>query len=174
MIVTKPEKDCNKMTDNVVDVLVKWMPLAGQLQKWGLGEKLSISLATSGLTYQKPEKRFKEADEEKRQEWIRKVIPEILETVGKYKAILYFKDESNISLTAVLGKTWAPKGKTPIQRVTGGRSGVAARAANDQSRKLLRIRIIFQFLMHHSFVALLQLGAFQALPPQFPRKQVFV
>ena len=42
--------------------------------------------------------------------WIRK-LPRILEAVDKYKAILYFEDESNISLTAVLGKTWAPCGR---------------------------------------------------------------
>jgi len=36
---------------------------------------------------------------------------------------LYFQDESGISLTPVLGRTWAPKGKTPIVKVTGYRGG---------------------------------------------------
>ncbi|GEM_PF-6766401 len=42
----------------------------------------------------------------------------------KYRAILYFQDESNVSLTAFLGKTWAPRGQTPKALVTGKRGGV--------------------------------------------------
>ena len=54
-----------------------------------------------------------------------------------YKAILYFEDESDISLTAVLGKTWAPKGKTPIQKVTGSRASVVAMSAISKSGRLI-------------------------------------
>ena len=120
-----------------------------------LKEKLQIVLSRQtvwrklralGLTYQKPERRFKEADEEKRQEWLEKKLPKILETVKKYRAILYFEDESNISLTAVLGKTWARKGKTPTQVVTGGRSSVAAMSAISKSGSLI-------FTLHEKRIA---------------------
>jgi len=60
---------------------------------------------------------------------VRKEVPKIRAEVRKYRAILYFQDESNISLTALLGKTWAPKGETPKQAVTGKRGGVAAMSA---------------------------------------------
>ncbi len=103
-------------------------------------------LRSLGLTYQKPEKRYMEADEERRQEWLDETLPEILKTVRKYKAILYFEDESNISLTAVLGKTWAPKGETPVQKVTGGRSGVAAMSAISKSGSLI-------FTLHEKRIA---------------------
>jgi len=45
------------------------------------------------------------------------------------RAILYFQDESNVSLTAFLGKTWAPCGKTPKATVTGTRGCVSAISA---------------------------------------------
>ena len=53
----------------------------------------------------------------------------IVESVRKYQGILYFQDEANTSLTALLGKTWAPRGKTPKQQVTGNRGGVSAISA---------------------------------------------
>lgn len=86
-------------------------------------------LRASGLTWQKPERRYKEASAAERRAWIRNEIPKILETVRKHKAILYFEDEANVSLTASLGKTWAPAGQTPTQSVTGARGGVSAMSA---------------------------------------------
>lgn len=95
------------------------------LSRWTVWRKLR----ELGLTYQKPERRYFEASEEKRQEWRKKELPKIRKAVRKYHAILYFQDESNISLTAIIGKTWAPRGKTPIQEVTGKRGGVSAMSA---------------------------------------------
>jgi transposase len=118
-------------------------------------------LREAGLTYQKPEREYHEIDEEVRKEWVRKEVPKIRETVAKYKAILYFQDESNISLTAFLGKTWAPRGKTPKQRVTGKRGGVAAMSAISKRGHLLFrlygkriasnevIEFLRQMLKHH-------------------------
>jgi transposase len=62
-------------------------------------------LVEAGLTYQKPERRYYEADEEIRKHWRRYEVPKIKRCVAKNKAILYFQDESNVSLTAFLGKT---------------------------------------------------------------------
>jgi transposase len=86
-------------------------------------------LHEAGLTYQKPEREYFELSEEERQAWVRSELPRIRRTVRKYGAILYFQDESNISLTALLAKTWAPRGHTPKQRVTGQRGGVSAMSA---------------------------------------------
>lgn len=94
-------------------------------------------LRDMGLTYQKPERRYFEANEQQRKNWIRYEIPKIRRTVNKYRAILYFQDESHISLTAVLGKTWAPKGQTPIQRVTGNRGGISAMSAISKTGQLV-------------------------------------
>jgi len=86
-------------------------------------------LVEAGLTYQKPERRYYEADEKVRKHWRRYEIPKIKRCVAKNKAILYFQDESNVSLTAFLGKTWAPCGKTPTATVTGTRGSISAMSA---------------------------------------------
>lgn len=94
-------------------------------------------LRDAGLTYQKPERAYYEIDETARQEWVRTEVPKIRRTVRKHRAILYFQDESNVSLTAFLGKTWAPCGKTPKIQVTGKRGGVAAMSAISKPGQLV-------------------------------------
>jgi transposase len=88
------------------------------------------------LSYQKPERIYREGSDTERSEWIRTIVPKIRKCVDKYNAILYFEDESNISLTAPLGKTWSPRGKTPIAKVHGRRGGVAAISAISRSGHL--------------------------------------
>jgi hypothetical protein len=118
-------------------------------------------LHEAGLTYQKPEREYFELTEEERQEWVRTEVPKIRAAVRQYRAILYFQDEANISLTALLAKTWAPCGKTPKQRVTGKRGGVSAQSAITKGGQLLFrlhdkriasqevIDFLSQMLMHH-------------------------
>jgi transposase len=97
-------------------------------------------LRDAGLTYQKPERQYFEVDEEARQEWLRTEVPHIRRTMRKFRAILYFQDESNVSLTAFLGKTWAICGQTPRVSVTGKRGGVSAMSAlSGQGRLLFRL-----------------------------------
>jgi transposase len=90
-----------------------------------------------GLTYQKPEREYFELDEGARRKWLRYEAPKIRRTVREFRAILYFQDESNVSLTAFLGKTWAPRGQTPKARVTGKRGGVSAMSALSPRGSLL-------------------------------------
>jgi transposase len=118
-------------------------------------------LHDAGLTYQKPEREYFELSEEERQEWVRTVVPKIRAAVRKYGAILYFQDEANVSLTALLAKTWAPRGRTPKQRVTGKRGGVSAMSAiTSKGRLLFRLHdkriasqevidFLSQMLFHH-------------------------
>jgi len=94
-------------------------------------------LHESGLTYQKPEREYFELSEEERHEWIRAEVPRIRRAVRKHRAILYFQDEANVLLTALLAKTWAPRGQTPKQRVTGKRGSVAALSAISRRGQLL-------------------------------------
>jgi transposase len=118
-------------------------------------------LREAGLSYQKPERQYFETDDEARREWVENQLPKIRETVRKYRAILYFQDEANVSLTAFLGKTWAPRGKTPKAQVTGARGGVAALSAISKRGHLLFalyekriasdevIHFLAQMLCHH-------------------------
>lgn len=118
-------------------------------------------LREAGLTYQKPERQYWEADEETRQEWLRREVPRIRRTVRKFRAILYFQDEANVSLTAFLSKTWSLRGATPKVRVTGNRGSVAAMSAIARRGHLLFrlydkriasaevIEFLGQMLTHH-------------------------
>lgn len=118
-------------------------------------------LHEAGLTYQKPEREYFELSEEERQEWVRTKVPKIRAAVRKYDAILYFQDEANVSLTALLAKTWAPRGQTPKQTVTGKRGGVAAMSAiTSRGRLIFRLHekriaspevidFLSQMLRHH-------------------------
>ena len=103
-------------------------------------------LREAGLTYQKPEREYYELDEETRQDWLRKEVPKIRNTVEKYRAILYFQDGANVSLTAFLGKMWSPCGQTPKAKVTGKRGGVAAMSAISRRGHLL-------FRLHNKRIA---------------------
>jgi transposase len=118
-------------------------------------------LRETGLTYQKPERQYFQMDEETRKEWMASEAPKIRRAVRKHNALLYFQDEANVSLTAFLGKTWAPRGKTPRQKVTGRRGGVAAISAiNGRGRLIFKlhekricseevIEFLGQMLQHH-------------------------
>jgi transposase len=97
-------------------------------------------LRDAGLTYQKPERQYFQVDEKARQKWLRSEVPMIRKTVRRFRAVLYFQDESNVSLTAFLGKTWAVCGHTPRVPVTGKRGGVSAMSAlSGQGRLLFRL-----------------------------------
>jgi len=118
-------------------------------------------LRDAGLTYQKPEREYYEMDEAARKKWLRYEVPKIRRAVKKHRGILYFQDESNISLTAFLGKTWSPCGQTPKANVTGKRAGVAATSAISRNGQLLFrlldkriaskevIEFLGQMLRHH-------------------------
>jgi transposase len=119
-------------------------------------------LRDAGLTYQKPEREYYEIDEATREKWLRTEVPRIRQAVREHRAILYFQDESNVSLTAFLGKTWSPRGHTPKATVTGKRGGVAATSAISRNGHLLFrlvnkriasqevIEFLDQMLRHHS------------------------
>lgn len=130
--------------------------------------KLKVSLSTmwrylreSGFTYQKPEKRYKEADPVAQENWLKNELPKIKKIAKKYRAILYFEDEANIQLSPILGKTWALKGQTPNQKVTGNRGSVAAISAISSDGRLIFnlikgkfrsqniIKFLSQMLKHH-------------------------
>jgi transposase len=118
-------------------------------------------LREAGLTYQKPEREYYEVDELARKKWLRYEVPKIKQCVAKHRGILYFQDESNVSLTAFLGKTWAPRGQTPKAKVTGKRGGVSAMSAISRPGNLVFrlldkrigsseiISFLSQMLRHH-------------------------
>lgn len=113
------------------------------------------------ITNQKPERQAKERDERAVKKWLKEEWPKIKEHARRWQAMLYFQDESGVSLTAVLGKTWALKGKTPIVKVTGKRGGLCVTSAISPAGKMVfriekkkvnadkHIEFLKQILRHH-------------------------
>lgn len=110
-------------------------------------------LYNEDCSYKKPEKRYYEANQAEQQEWIKKGIPQIKKCVKKHRGILYFEDESNVSLNAVLGKTWGPIGVKSIQRSTGNRASISAMSAISNSGRLI-------FTLHEEKITSIQIISF--------------
>lgn len=97
-------------------------------------------LKRMGLTNQKPERRALEQDPKKAKRWLKEEYPKILAHARRWQAMLYFQDEAGVSLNAVMGRTWALKGKTPKIRLTGNRGGICVSSAvSPKGRLLFRI-----------------------------------
>lgn len=110
-----------------------------------LNKSISISnlwenLRKWNLTPQKPEKEALEKNPVAVQKWVREEWPKIEKHRRRWQAMLYFQDESGVSLSPVLGKTWAPKGKTPKIKVTGNKGGFCVTSAiSPAGRMVFRI-----------------------------------
>src|SRR3990167_5320653 len=93
-----------------------------------------------GLTPQKPEKEALEKNQKKVKRWLKEEWPKIEKHRRRWQAMLYFQDESSVSLVPVLGKTWAKKGETPKIKVTGNRGSIAVSSAiSPAGRMVFRI-----------------------------------
>ena len=113
--------------------------------------------------YKTPQRQYYETNVAEQKRWLKIMLPVINKLVRKKQAILYFMDESNLSLSPTLAKTWAPIGKKVVQKVTGNRGSVAAISAISKGGYLLFnlfdggkrfrsadiIRWLGQMLAHH-------------------------
>lgn len=105
-----------------------------QLIKIKLNKNMHISricdwLKRLKISPQVPNRQASEKDEKLANKWLKEEWPKIKEICRRRQAILYFQDEAGISLTPVLGRTWAPVGKTPTIKVTGKRGGFCVSSA---------------------------------------------
>ncbi len=93
--------------------------------------KLEIPLRTIsdylhrwGFTPQKPTKRAYEQDPKKLQQWLDADYPEIALRAKKEKAEIHWGDETGINSEGYNVKGFAPKGKTPVIRLTTKRNKI--------------------------------------------------
>lgn len=89
------------------------------------------------LTPQKPEKEALEKNPNAVKKWLSEEWLKIEKQRRRWQAVLYFQDESGVSLIPVLGKTWAPKGKTPKIKVTGNKGGLCVTSAISPSGRMV-------------------------------------
>nr|MBI4156173.1 IS630 family transposase [Candidatus Woesearchaeota archaeon] len=113
------------------------------------------------LSPQKPKRFAFQRNEKAVKKWLKEEWPKILKHTKRWQAMLYFQDESGVSLTPVLGRTWAPKGKTPKVKVTGNRGGLCVTSAISPAGKMVfriekgkvnadkHIEFLKQIIKHH-------------------------
>jgi len=108
--------------------------IAATLIEQKFGVRLGVTavgrvLARLGLTPQKPLQRAYQRDPQAIERWQRETYPGIAEVARQSEADVYFWDESGFRADTVHGKTWAPRGKTPVVNRPGQRQSISAASA---------------------------------------------
>jgi transposase len=88
-------------------------------------------------SFKKVQKQYYETDLNAQEEWKEKTLPRIKKDLREYRAILYFEDESNISLSPVMGKSWGPVKEKIVHKVTGNRGSISAISAISNDSRLV-------------------------------------
>src|SRR3989338_2204830 len=153
-----PLWDCKRIQKMVKKELSKEIAISSlwkTLRKWN-------------LTPQKPEKVALEKNQRKVTEWLNAEWPKIQAHARRWQAMLYFQDESGVSLIPVLGKTWAKKGKTPKIKVTGNKGGFCVTSAiSPAGRMVFRIE-------NHTIHAEDHIDFLKQIIKHHPRRKIIV
>jgi len=80
-------------------------------------------LAQLGLTCQKPLMRAFQQNPALVEKWLQEEYPAIRSAAKRMGAEIFFGDEAGVRSDFHSGRTWAPKGQTPVVRTTGARFG---------------------------------------------------
>ena len=79
-------------------------------------------MAQWGFTPQKPLKRAYEQSASKVEKWLKDEYPEIKAKAKQENAEIYWGDETGIRSDTQHGRSYAPKGKTPVIRLSAKRT----------------------------------------------------
>lgn len=124
-----------------------------------------------GLELKFPERRALEQDTKALRKWKKERFPEVQKIAKKKRALLFYADESIISLIPYVGKTWTFPNKKTIVRVSGKRGqniGVTA-AVNQQGR------LCFELTKDkETFTAKIFIRFLKKLMRQFPDRFIIV
>jgi transposase len=97
-------------------------------------------------TSQKPQKKARQRNDEEIAHWRDEDLPRIIEQAEDRKAHLVFLDESGFPLDPVVRRTYAPRGRTPIQEAWHRKGKVSAISAVTVSPVLKRPNLVFRLL----------------------------
>lgn len=88
-----------------------------ELSRWQVGRYLK----QWGYTPQKPISKAFEQKPEKVKQWLETEYPAIKKRAAKEDAVIYFGDETGMRSDHQAGRSYAPKGETPVIKKTGQR-----------------------------------------------------
>ena len=88
-----------------------------ELSRWQVGRYLK----QWGYTPQKPISKAFEQKPEKVKQWLETEYPSIKKRAAKEDAVIYFGDETGMRSDHQAGRSYAPKGETPVIKKTGQR-----------------------------------------------------
>lgn len=88
-----------------------------ELSRWQVGRYLK----SWGYTPQKPIRKAFEQKPEQVKKWLHEEYPAIQTKASQEKAVIYFGDETGMRSDHQAGRSYAPKGKTPVVKQTGKR-----------------------------------------------------
>lgn len=91
-------------------------------EKFGICLKLNTMgnyLKRWGFSPQKPVKRAYEQNPKAVEKWMKEDYPAIKKRAAKEKAVIYWGDETNVTNEMHHGRSYAPKGKTPVVKKVG-------------------------------------------------------
>lgn len=112
-------------------------------------------LIKMGLSPQKPEKEALEKNPREVKKWLKEEWPKIDKQRRRWQAMIYFQDESSVSLAPALGTTWAKKGETPKVKVTGNRGSICLSSAISPAGRMV-FRIEKKTVNSETFIDFLQ------------------
>ena len=76
-----------------------------------------------GFTPQKPVTRAYERDDEKIRKWLEREYPALRRRAKRENAEIYWEDETGLRSDHLAGRSYSPRGRTPVIRSTGQRFG---------------------------------------------------
>ena len=140
----------DKMPDQLKLAFGLWTREAvQQLLERKYGVVLSVKqvgryLKSWGYTPQKPIRKAFEQKPEQVKQWLEKEYPAIKKRATKEKGTIYFGDETGMRSDHQAGRSYAPKGKTPVVKSTGQRFSLNMISAISNKGHL-------QFMVIHRF-----------------------
>jgi transposase len=93
-------------------------------------------LARWGFTAQKPIRRADEQDPAAVRRWLRRDYPAIVAQAKRARGIVVWGDETGLRSDDIRGRSYAPRGRTPVVRVCHKRAGLSLISAVTNQGKL--------------------------------------